>query len=178
MASLLSYMHTLSKLFVQDSKLRCRVLWPEPSVWVDSCVHSHHIFRVPSSDISNKRTFDPCDRPEKKICLWLIGPVERSLPNHNLLNSIRISLQTILPQRKKLEKSRTVRVKRLVPYPWKFKANDNCDRDNQSFFFSPTDAQLDSLKNNFNFALKLTLKSSYMFRCKTPSSGSTLSETC
>jgi len=27
------------------------------------------------------------------------------------------------------------------------------------------------LKNNFKFALKLTLKSSYMFRCKTPSSG-------
>jgi hypothetical protein len=26
-------------------------------------------------------------------------------------------------------------------------------------FFSPTDAQLDSLKNNFKFALKLTLKS-------------------
>jgi hypothetical protein len=30
--------------------------------------------------------------------------------------------------------------------------------------FKPTDAQFDSLKNNFNFALKLTLKSSYMFR--------------
>jgi hypothetical protein len=44
--------------------------------------------------------------------------------------------------------------------------------------FSPTDVQLDSLKNNFKFALKLTLKSSYMFRCKTPSSGSTLSEPC
>jgi len=44
--------------------------------------------------------------------------------------------------------------------------------------FSPTDAQLDSLKNNFKFALKFTLKSSYMFRCKTPSSGSTLSEPC
>ena len=34
------------------------------------------------------------------------------------------------------------------------------------------------LKNNFKFALKLTLKSSYMFRCKTPSSGSTLTEPC
>jgi hypothetical protein len=34
--------------------------------------------------------------------------------------------------------------------------------------FSPSDAQLDSLTNNFKFALKLTLKSSYMFRCKTP----------
>jgi hypothetical protein len=34
--------------------------------------------------------------------------------------------------------------------------------------FSPTDAQLDSLKNNFKFALKFTLKNSYMFRCKTP----------
>jgi cobalamin biosynthesis protein CobD/CbiB len=33
-------------------------------------------------------------------------------------------------------------------------------------FFSPTDAQLDSLKNNFKFALKLTLKGSYMFRCE------------
>jgi len=32
--------------------------------------------------------------------------------------------------------------------------------------FSPTDAKLDNLKNNFNFALKLTLKSSYMFRCE------------
>jgi hypothetical protein len=31
--------------------------------------------------------------------------------------------------------------------------------------FSPTDAQLDSLKNNFKFALKLTLKCPYMFRC-------------
>jgi len=44
--------------------------------------------------------------------------------------------------------------------------------------FSPTDAQLDSLKNNFKFALKFTLKSSYMFRCETPSSGSTLFELC
>ena len=33
--------------------------------------------------------------------------------------------------------------------------------DDQSFL--PADAQLDSLKNNFKFALKLTLKSSYMF---------------
>jgi hypothetical protein len=32
--------------------------------------------------------------------------------------------------------------------------------------FSPTDAQLDSLKNHFKFALKLTLKGSYMFRCE------------
>ena len=32
--------------------------------------------------------------------------------------------------------------------------------------FSPNDVQFDSLKNNFNFALKLTLKSSYMFRCE------------
>jgi hypothetical protein len=37
--------------------------------------------------------------------------------------------------------------------------------DYQSFF-SPTDAQLDILKNNFKFALKLTLKGSYMFRYK------------
>jgi hypothetical protein len=44
--------------------------------------------------------------------------------------------------------------------------------------FSPTDAQLDSLKSNFKFSLKLTLKISYMFRCKTPPSGSTLSELC
>jgi len=36
--------------------------------------------------------------------------------------------------------------------------------DNYQSFFPPTDAQLDSLKNNFKFALKLTLKSSYMFR--------------
>jgi len=43
---------------------------------------------------------------------------------------------------------------------------------------SPTDAQLDSLKNNIKFALKLTLKISYMFRCKTPSSGSLPSESC
>jgi hypothetical protein len=28
--------------------------------------------------------------------------------------------------------------------------------------FSPTDVQLDSLKNNFKFALKFTLKSSYI----------------
>jgi len=46
------------------------------------------------------------------------------------------------------------------------------------FFFLPTDAQLDNLKNNFKSALKLTLKSSYMFRCKTPSSGSPLFEPC
>ena len=32
--------------------------------------------------------------------------------------------------------------------------------------FSPTDAQLDKLKNNFKFALKLILKGSYMFRCE------------
>jgi hypothetical protein len=44
---------------------------------------------------------------------------------------------------------------------------------------SPTDAQLDSLNNNFKFALKLTLKGSYMFRCeKTPSSRSTLFGPC
>jgi hypothetical protein len=30
--------------------------------------------------------------------------------------------------------------------------------------FSPNDAQLDSLKNNFKLALKFTLKGSYMFR--------------
>jgi hypothetical protein len=30
--------------------------------------------------------------------------------------------------------------------------------------FSPTDAQLDSRKYNFKFALKFTLESSYMFR--------------
>jgi len=44
--------------------------------------------------------------------------------------------------------------------------------------FSPTDAQLDSLKNNIKFALKLILKSSYMFRCETPSSGNIPSEPC
>jgi len=44
--------------------------------------------------------------------------------------------------------------------------------------FSPTDSQLDNIKNNFTFALKLTLKSSYMFQCKSPSSGSTLFEPC
>jgi len=32
--------------------------------------------------------------------------------------------------------------------------------------FLPTDAQLHSLKNNFKFALKVTLKSFYMFRCE------------
>ena len=32
--------------------------------------------------------------------------------------------------------------------------------------FSPTDAQLDIIKNNFKFALKFTLKGSYMFRCE------------
>jgi hypothetical protein len=36
-------------------------------------------------------------------------------------------------------------------------------------FFPPTDAQLDSLQNNSKFVLKLTLKSSYMFQCETPS---------
>jgi hypothetical protein len=36
----------------------------------------------------------------------------------------------------------------------------------RGFFFSPTDARLASLKNNFKFALKLTLKDSYMFRCE------------
>jgi len=44
--------------------------------------------------------------------------------------------------------------------------------------FSPTDAKLNSLKNNIKFALKLTLKSSYMFRCETPSSGSIPCEPC
>jgi len=44
--------------------------------------------------------------------------------------------------------------------------------------FFPTDVKLDSSKNNIKFALKLTLKSSYMFRCKTPSSGSIPSEPC
>jgi hypothetical protein len=34
------------------------------------------------------------------------------------------------------------------------------------------------LKNKFKFVLKLTLKMSYMFRCKTPSSGSTIFEPC
>ena len=34
-------------------------------------------------------------------------------------------------------------------------------------FFLPPDAQLDSFKNNFKFALNFTLKSSYMFRHKT-----------
>ena len=56
--------------------------------------------------------------------------------------------------------------------------DDNDDDGHLSTLFSPTDAQLDSLKNNFKFALKLTLKRFYMFRCKTPSSGSTLSEPC
>jgi hypothetical protein len=32
--------------------------------------------------------------------------------------------------------------------------------------FSPTDAELDSLKNNFKFGLKLTLRGSYMFQCE------------
>ena len=32
--------------------------------------------------------------------------------------------------------------------------------------FSPTDEQLDNIKSNFKFALKLTLKSSYMFWCE------------
>jgi hypothetical protein len=32
--------------------------------------------------------------------------------------------------------------------------------------FSPTDAQLDILKDNFKFALNLTLKGSYLFRCE------------
>jgi hypothetical protein len=35
-----------------------------------------------------------------------------------------------------------------------------------SKFFSPTDTQLDSIKNNFKFSLKMTLKGCYMFRCK------------
>ena len=47
--------------------------------------------------------------------------------------------------------------------------------DNYQSFFTNY-AQLDSLKNNFKLALKLILKSSYMFRRKTPSSGSTLTE--
>jgi len=38
--------------------------------------------------------------------------------------------------------------------------------DNYQSFFSPTDAQLYSLKNNFKFALKLTLKGSDKFRCE------------
>jgi len=37
---------------------------------------------------------------------------------------------------------------------------------------------LDSLKKNINFAFKSTLKSSYIFWCKTPSSGSIPSEPC
>jgi hypothetical protein len=44
--------------------------------------------------------------------------------------------------------------------------------------FSPNDTQFYGLKNNINFALKLTLKSSHMFRCETPSSGNIPSEPC
>jgi hypothetical protein len=40
--------------------------------------------------------------------------------------------------------------------------------------FSPTDAQLDSLKNKFKFAQKAPI----CFGAKTPSSGSTLSDPC
>jgi len=36
-----------------------------------------------------------------------------------------------------------------------------------SKFFSPTAAQLNNLKNNFKYTLKLTLESSYIFRCNT-----------
>jgi len=43
-------------------------------------------------------------------------------------------------------------------------------------FFSPTDAQLNSLKKNFKITLKLILKSCYMFQRKTPTSGSALLE--
>jgi hypothetical protein len=117
------------KLLVQDSKRRFLALWPELTLWVDSCLYSDHLFHVPNSDISSKRTFDPCDWSGKKrgLCLWLTGPVEGPLRNPHLLDLITILLQTNLPQREKLKKSRTVRVKRLVPYPWKFKANDNCE---------------------------------------------------
>lgn len=66
-------------------------------------------------------------KKKRSFCLWLIGPVERTLHDPHLLHLIKISLQTNLPQREKLKKSRTVRVKRLVPYPWKFKANENCE---------------------------------------------------
>jgi hypothetical protein len=38
--------------------------------------------------------------------------------------------------------------------------------DNYQNFFPPTDTQLGSLKNNFKFASKLTLKLCYMFRCE------------
>ena len=51
--------------------------------------------------------------------------------------------------------------------------------------FSPTDAQLDSFKNKFKFALKFTLKGSYMFRCENhhpqgvlPDDGVFHTETC
>jgi hypothetical protein len=48
---------------------------------------------------------------------------------------------------------------------WDIKHKENIHKHNLYInFFSPTDAQLDILKNNFKFALKLTLKSSYMFR--------------
>ena len=59
---------------------------------------------------------------------------------------------------------------------WKIKKSSSY-RNFQSFF-SQINAQLDNLKINFKFALKSTLKSSYMFRCETPSLGSTLSEPC
>jgi len=60
----------------------------------------------------------------------------------------------------------------------KFKLTQAITTHNDYQVFSATNAQLNSLKNNFKFALKLTLKSFYMFLCKTPSSGSTLSEPC
>jgi hypothetical protein len=65
------------KLLVQKSKYRFRALWPEPSVSVDRCLHSDHLFRFPSSDVSNKRTFDPCDWSDKKKEVFL-SSVDRS----------------------------------------------------------------------------------------------------
>jgi hypothetical protein len=41
----------------------------------------------------------------------------------------------------------------------------NVHLDNNQVF-SPTDAKLNRLKNNFKFVLKLTLKSTYVFRCE------------
>jgi hypothetical protein len=48
--------------------------------------------------------------------------------------------------------------------------------DNYQSFFTPTDAQLNCLKKNLKFTLKLTLKQLLHISVQTPSSGNTLFE--
>ena len=56
--------------------------------------------------------------------------------------------------------------RKLFIFPHKYDWQDKHQFIDQSFIFFTNNAQLNSPKNNFKITLKLTLKRSYMFRCK------------